>query len=217
VTYHHLVFTLPHVLNPWVQIHDREIYAQLFEAVWATLRTFAADPKRFDGQLGMTAVLHTWGQTLTRHVHLHLPGARWGAVRARPLAPLSVPGAGALAAGARRLRQPPAPESVKGSSLALCIDSKQCLTNTEGISQCTKMRPANGNARETEDTPLDLLLWNRLEAGQSAKSGRLIDFWLSNVSAVTRSSVDIVVRSHIEPTFRPFRSRLSAIFSPLGT
>jgi len=44
--------------------------------VWNTLRTFGADPKRLDGQLGMTAVLHTWGQTLTRHVHLHclVPG-----------------------------------------------------------------------------------------------------------------------------------------------
>jgi hypothetical protein len=76
VSYHHVVFTLPHGLNPWVQLHDREIYALLFEAVWATLRRFAADPRRLDGQLGMTAVLHTWGQTLTRHVHLHclVPG-----------------------------------------------------------------------------------------------------------------------------------------------
>ena len=76
VTYHHLVFTLPHGLNPWVAIHDREIYTLLFDTVWATLRAFAADPKRLDGQLGMTAVLHTWGQTLTRHVHLHclVPG-----------------------------------------------------------------------------------------------------------------------------------------------
>ena len=76
VTYPHLVFTLPAVLNPWVELHDRELYDLLFETVWATLRTFGADPKRLDGQLGMTAVLHTWGQTLTRHVHLHclVPG-----------------------------------------------------------------------------------------------------------------------------------------------
>jgi len=76
VTYHHLVFTLPHALDGWVQVHDREIYTLFFAAVWATLRAFAADPKRLDGQLGMTAVLHTWGQTLMRHVHLHclVPG-----------------------------------------------------------------------------------------------------------------------------------------------
>lgn len=76
VTYHHLVFTLPHALNPWIEVHDRDLYNLLFESVWATLSTFGADPKRLDGQLGMTAVLHTWGQTLTRHVHLHclVPG-----------------------------------------------------------------------------------------------------------------------------------------------
>ncbi len=62
-------------------VHDRLLYALLFEAVWATLSNFAADPKRLDGRLGMTAVLHTWGQTLTRHVHLHclIPGGALGA------------------------------------------------------------------------------------------------------------------------------------------
>ncbi len=71
VTYHHLVFTLPHVLNGWVEVHPKEVYALLFETAWATLSAFGADPKRLDGQMGMTAVLHTWGQTLVRHVHLH--------------------------------------------------------------------------------------------------------------------------------------------------
>jgi len=76
VTYHHLVFTLPHVLNGWVEVHPKEVYALLFETAWATLSAFGADPKRLDGQMGMTAVLHTWGQTLVRHVHLHclVPG-----------------------------------------------------------------------------------------------------------------------------------------------
>jgi len=76
VTYHHLVFTLPDTLNGWVEVHPQEVYGLLFEAVWATLSVFGTDPKRLDGQLGMTAVLHTWGQTLVRHVHLHclVPG-----------------------------------------------------------------------------------------------------------------------------------------------
>jgi len=76
VTYYHVVFTLPHDLNPWVEAQPRLLYALLFEAAWATLSTFAADPKRLAGRLGMTAVLHTWGQALTRHVHLHclIPG-----------------------------------------------------------------------------------------------------------------------------------------------
>ncbi len=76
VTYYHLVFTLPHDLDGWVEVHPKEVYDLLFETVWATLSAFGADPKRLDGQLGMTAVLHTWGQTLVRHVHLHclVPG-----------------------------------------------------------------------------------------------------------------------------------------------
>jgi len=80
VTYHHLVFTLPDTLNGWVEVHPEEIYGLLFETVWATLSTFGADPKRLNGQLGMTAMLHTWGQTLTRHVHLHclVPGGAFG-------------------------------------------------------------------------------------------------------------------------------------------
>lgn len=81
VTYHHLVFTLPHALNGWVALHPRALYGLLFETVWATLSAFGADPKRLGGQLGMTAVLHTWGQVLTRHVHLHclLPGGAFSA------------------------------------------------------------------------------------------------------------------------------------------
>jgi hypothetical protein len=81
VTYHHLVFTLPDTLNGWVEVHPQEIYGLLFETVWATLSAFGTDPKRLDGQLGMTAMLHTWGQTLVRHVHLHclVPGGALGA------------------------------------------------------------------------------------------------------------------------------------------
>jgi hypothetical protein len=80
VTYHHLVFTLPETLNGWVASHPKAVYDLLFETVWATLSAFGADPKRLDGQLGMTAVLHTWGQTLVRHVHLHclVPGGAFG-------------------------------------------------------------------------------------------------------------------------------------------
>ncbi len=76
VPYYHLVATLPHALNPLVERHPEVIYGLLFETVWATLSAFAADPKRLGGQLGMTAVLHTWGQNLSRHVHLHclVPG-----------------------------------------------------------------------------------------------------------------------------------------------
>jgi len=74
VTYHHLVFTLPHALNGWIEVHPKALYALLFETVWATLSAFGQN--RLNGQLGMIAVLHTWGQNLSRHVHLHclVPG-----------------------------------------------------------------------------------------------------------------------------------------------
>jgi hypothetical protein len=76
VHYYHLVFTLPHTLNGWVALHPEVIYRLLFQATWATLKAFGQDPRRLGGELGMSAVLHTWGQNLSRHVHLHclVPG-----------------------------------------------------------------------------------------------------------------------------------------------
>jgi hypothetical protein len=58
VPYYHVVFTLPHTLNAWVQLHPEVIYGLLFHSVWATLKAFAADPRRLGGELGMSAVLH---------------------------------------------------------------------------------------------------------------------------------------------------------------
>jgi len=80
VTYYHVVFTLPHTLNGWVALHPDVIYRRLFDSVWATLKAFGQDPKRLGGELGMTAALHTWGQNLSRHVHLHclVPGGALG-------------------------------------------------------------------------------------------------------------------------------------------
>lgn len=76
VNYFHVVFTLPHALNPWVQCHPQTLYRCLFHSVWKTIKAFGHDPKRLNGKMGMTAVLHTWGQNLTQHVHLHclVPG-----------------------------------------------------------------------------------------------------------------------------------------------
>jgi hypothetical protein len=76
VTYYHLVFTLPHELNGWCQLHPKTLYTLFFKAVWQTLTQFSSRHKRLQGQLGVTSVLHTWGQTLQQHVHLHclIPG-----------------------------------------------------------------------------------------------------------------------------------------------
>ncbi len=76
VRYYHLVFTLPHELNAWCQLHPKELYGLFFKALWETLSLFSITHNRLRGQLGMTCVLHTWGQTLQRHVHIHclIPG-----------------------------------------------------------------------------------------------------------------------------------------------
>jgi len=76
VNYFHVVFTLPHELNPWVQCHADVIYRCLFESVWRTIQRFGQDSKRLNGNMGMSAILHTWGQNLSQHVHLHclIPG-----------------------------------------------------------------------------------------------------------------------------------------------
>ena len=69
VPYFHLVFTLPHVLNLLIQQNQRELYTLLFTAATQTLLTFGQN--RFGVQVGITAVLHTWSQTLLDHYHLH--------------------------------------------------------------------------------------------------------------------------------------------------
>lgn len=91
IPYFHVVFTLPHALNPFAQSHPRLIDRWLFQAAASTLTRFGRDPRHLGGDLGVTAVLHTWGQTLTQHVHVHCvvtggalapEGTRW--LPARP-------------------------------------------------------------------------------------------------------------------------------------
>jgi len=71
VEYFHVVFTLPEQLQPLILKNRRILYALLFAAASETLLELAADPKRLDAQIGITAVLHTWGQNLLFHPHLH--------------------------------------------------------------------------------------------------------------------------------------------------
>jgi hypothetical protein len=71
VPYFHVVFTLPHALNELAQGNPRVIYALLFRAAADTLLTFGRDPRYLGGMLGVTAILHTWSQTLTQHLHVH--------------------------------------------------------------------------------------------------------------------------------------------------
>jgi len=76
VPYHHVVFTLPGELGPIALQNQRTVYGILFRAVSETLRTIAVDSKHLGARIGFLAVLHTWGQTLTIHPHVHclVPG-----------------------------------------------------------------------------------------------------------------------------------------------
>jgi hypothetical protein len=71
IPYFHVVFTLPHELNPLALSQPRLIYGLLFRAASATLQAFARDPKHLGGTPGLIAVLHTWSQNLSLHPHLH--------------------------------------------------------------------------------------------------------------------------------------------------
>ena len=74
--YFHVVFTLPQKVGGLALQNAREIYRLLFRAASETLLTIAADPKHLGASIGSLTVLHTWGQILHLHPHLHcvVPG-----------------------------------------------------------------------------------------------------------------------------------------------
>jgi Putative transposase/Transposase zinc-binding domain len=71
VPYVHVVFTLPHALLPLGYRNSARLYTWLFQASAATLRAVAADPRHLGAEIGVLSLLHTWGQTLVRHPHVH--------------------------------------------------------------------------------------------------------------------------------------------------
>jgi hypothetical protein len=95
IPYFHLVFTLPHTLNGVIRQNRRALFKLLFAAASQTLLEFGAG--RLKAQMGITAVLHTWSQTLLDHYHLHcivtgggvaLTGKRWVSSSAHYLFPV---------------------------------------------------------------------------------------------------------------------------------
>jgi len=69
VKHYHIVFTVPHELNDICMFDSREYYNLLFESAWDTLRAFGY--RHFGAETGAVCVLHTWGQNLSLHPHLH--------------------------------------------------------------------------------------------------------------------------------------------------
>lgn len=99
VGYFHVVFTIPASLNPLVRFNQKELYNILFQAVSQTLLELAADPKYLGAQIGFIALLHTWGQNLMDHPHIHciVPGGgissdglRWVPSRKKFFIPVKV-------------------------------------------------------------------------------------------------------------------------------
>lgn len=119
VSYFHVVFTLPDALRGLVRANRRPLYDLLFRAAAATLREFARDPKHLGAEPAITMVLHTWGQTLSEHFHVHCvvsgggltaDGERWRSVKRRrraflfPVRAMSVVFRGKYLAGLEELR-----------------------------------------------------------------------------------------------------------------
>ena len=86
VPYFHVVFTLPQQIGPLALQNAKQIYTILFRAASQTLLETAADPRLLGASIGFLAVLHTWGQNLHLHPHLHcvvpgggisIDGSRW--------------------------------------------------------------------------------------------------------------------------------------------
>lgn len=76
VGYFHVVFTIPHELNGIASYNQSLIYNLLFKAAWIAVCELGKNSKDFGGLMGMLAFLHTWGQNLSQHIHLHcmIPG-----------------------------------------------------------------------------------------------------------------------------------------------
>ena len=97
--YFHIIFSLPHRLIPIIWQNKRFVFSRFFQTVAATLMQVAADPKRLGVEIGFLCILHTWGQTLRRHPHIHcvMPGgglspdhSRWISSQRRFFLPVKV-------------------------------------------------------------------------------------------------------------------------------
>jgi len=97
--YFHVVFTLPEQIAAIAYQNKELVYGMLFRATAATLSTIAADPKHLGAEIGFFAVLHSWGQNLLHHPHLHCvvpgggispDGSRWISCRSRFFLPVRV-------------------------------------------------------------------------------------------------------------------------------
>lgn len=71
VKYFHVVFTIPHQINDLALKYQKQIYDILFSTSWSVIESFSADKKHLGAKTAMLSILHTWGQNLSYHPHLH--------------------------------------------------------------------------------------------------------------------------------------------------
>ena len=99
IEYFHMVFTIPDTLNPLTLRNQKEIYSILFKSVSETLIELGKDPKYLGADIGFIGILHTWGQNLIDHPHIHciVPGGglsfdtkRWISSREKFFIPVKV-------------------------------------------------------------------------------------------------------------------------------
>ena len=132
-TYFHIVFTAPHALNPLFLSNDVALYNLLMRCAWETLDQLARQPKWLGASPGMLAVLHTWGQKLDFHPHVHcvvpgggmLPDGTWKHAGKGFFIPVRVMSAmfrGKFLAALKQMRQTGTLE-YHGSAAALAEDS----------------------------------------------------------------------------------------------
>jgi hypothetical protein len=99
IQYFHVVFTIPSELNPLVSMNRKAMYGLLFRSASETLAELANDPKHIGAKIGVIGILHTWGQNLMDHPHVHCivtggglspDGGRWVPCRKGFLLPVRV-------------------------------------------------------------------------------------------------------------------------------
>ena len=163
--YFHLVFTLPHELNVITHYAQTELYSALFEAVSQTLDKFAHNRKRLKGQLGITMVLHTRGQTLSQHIHMHclVPGGVLDAanhcqsVKTDYLFPMKALSKvfKAKMLQALRTRKVSIPNADMLMASPWCVYSKACLTKPETVIKYLSRYTQKGMLSETRLQSVD--------------------------------------------------------------
>src|SRR5271168_851593 len=159
VPYFHIVFTVPTPIAALALQNKALVYDILFKAAAETIRVIAADPKHLGAETGMIAILHTWGQTLTHHPHVHCivpggglgPDGRWVACKPNFFLPVHVFSRAAIVACFSNVCERPS------TLAALCFtaNSYDCATppSSRNISNPWRISPGSSSPNVLSPAP----------------------------------------------------------------